>query len=108
MADANVSVSFSASINDFVSGVGQAKDALQSFSAPFGEINAQLSSLATASSQAFNPSRLQPYRDALDATKASSNPSPPTQAAPLRPYEPATTPHTPTRLGRRNSPRRKR
>ncbi len=70
MADANVSVSFSASINDFVSGVGQAKDALQSFSAPFGEINAQLSSLATASSQAFNPSRLQPYRDALDATKA--------------------------------------
>ena len=69
MADANVSVSFSASINDFVSGVGQAKDALQSFSAPFGEINAQLSSLATASSQAFNPSRLQPYRDALDATK---------------------------------------
>ena len=69
MADANVSVSFSASINDLVSGVGQAKDALQSFSAPFGEINAQLSSLATASSQAFNPSRLQPYRDALDATK---------------------------------------
>jgi uncharacterized protein YecA (UPF0149 family) len=69
MADANVSVSFSASINDFVSGVGQAKDALQSFSAPFGEINAQLSSLATASSQAFNPGRLQPYRDALDATK---------------------------------------
>ena len=70
MADANVSVSFSASTSDFVSGVAQAKDALQSFSAPFGEINAQLSSLATASSQAFNPSRLQPYRDALDATKA--------------------------------------
>src|SRR6201996_3443942 len=69
MADANVSVSFNASINDFVSGVSQAKDALQSFSAPFGEISAQLSSLATASSQAFNPSRLQPYRDALDATK---------------------------------------
>ena len=70
MADANVSVSFSASINDFVSGVGQAKDALQSFSAPFGEINAQLSSLATASSQAFSPSRLQPYRDALAATQS--------------------------------------
>jgi hypothetical protein len=70
MADANVSVSFSASVNDFVSGVGQAKDALQSFSAPFGEINAQLSSLATASSQAFSPDRLQPYRNALDATRA--------------------------------------
>jgi hypothetical protein len=70
MADANVSVSFNASVSDFVSGVGQAKDALQSFSAPFGEINAQLSSLATASSQAFNPGRLQPYRDGLDATQA--------------------------------------
>ena len=40
MADTNVSVSFSASTNDFVSQVSQAKDALQSFSAPFGEINA--------------------------------------------------------------------
>jgi hypothetical protein len=70
MVDTNVSVSFNASVSDFVSGVGQAKDALQSFSAPFGEINAQLSSLATASSQAFNPSRLQPYRDTLDATRA--------------------------------------
>ena len=29
-----------------------------------------MSSLATASSQAFNPDRLQPYRDALDATRA--------------------------------------
>ena len=40
--------------------------------------------------------------------KASSNPSPPTQAAPPRPCEPATTPHTPMRLGRRNSRRRRR
>ena len=70
MADANVSVSFNASISDFVSQVGQAKDSLQSFSAPFGEINAKMSSLATASSQAFNPARLQPYRDGLDATRA--------------------------------------
>ncbi len=65
MADANVSVSFSASVADFVSGVGEAKDALQSFSAPFGEINGQLASLANASSQAFSADRLQPYRDAL-------------------------------------------
>ena len=70
MPDANVSVSFNASVSDFVSEVGQAKDALQSFSTPFGEINAQMSSLATASSQAFNPGRLQPYHDALDATRA--------------------------------------
>ena len=70
MVDANVSVSFSASTNDFVSQIGQAKDALQSFSAPFGEINAQLSSLATTSSQAFNPGRLEPYRNALSATQS--------------------------------------
>ena len=70
MTDANVSVSFSASIADFVAGVAEAKEALQSFSAPFGEINGQLASLATASSQAFNAERLQPYRDALIATQA--------------------------------------
>src|SRR5579863_5463726 len=70
MADANVSVSFSASIADFVSEVGEAKDALQSFSAPFGDINAQLASLASASSQAFSPDRLEPYRDALAATQS--------------------------------------
>ena len=50
MTDANVSVSFSASVADFVAGVGEAKEALQSFSAPFGEINGQLASLANASS----------------------------------------------------------
>ena len=33
MADANVSVSFSASTGDFVSQVSQAKDALQTFAA---------------------------------------------------------------------------
>jgi hypothetical protein len=70
MADANVSVSFSASIADFVSGVGEARDALQSFSAPFGEINGQLTSLANASSQAFSADRLQSYRDGLAATQS--------------------------------------
>ena len=70
MADANVSVSFSASIADFVSGVAEAKDALQSFSAPFGEINGQLASFANASSQAFSPDRLQSYHDALAATQS--------------------------------------
>jgi len=70
MTDANVSVSFSASVADFVAGVGQAKDALQGFSAPFGEINGQLASLANASAQAFNAERFQPYRDALVATQS--------------------------------------
>ena len=70
MTDANVSVSFSASVADFVAGVGEAKDALQGFSAPFGEINGQLASLANASAQAFNAERFQPYRDALVATQS--------------------------------------
>jgi uncharacterized protein YecA (UPF0149 family) len=70
MADANVSVSFSASTNDFVSQVGEAKDALQTFSAPFGEINRQLASLGTATSQTFSADRLAPYRDALSATQS--------------------------------------
>jgi len=62
MSDANVSVSFSASIADFVAGVGEAKEALQRFSTPFGEINGQLASLATASAEAFSADRLLPYR----------------------------------------------
>jgi hypothetical protein len=70
MADANVSVSFSASTNDFVSQVSEAKDALQTFSAPFGEINRQLVSFGTAASQAFSADHLTPYRDALSATQS--------------------------------------
>jgi hypothetical protein len=70
MPDTNVSVSFSASVADFIAGVSQAKDALQSFSTPFGEINGQLASLANASAQAFNPGRLQTYRDALASTQS--------------------------------------
>ena len=70
MADSNVSVTFSASIDDFVSEVGDAKNALRSFSEPFGEINRQLATLGTASSQAFSPDRLAPYHDALAATQS--------------------------------------
>jgi uncharacterized protein YecA (UPF0149 family) len=70
MADANVSVSFSASTNDFVSQVSEAKDALQTFTAPFGEINRQLASFGTAASQAFSADHLTPYRNALSATQS--------------------------------------
>jgi hypothetical protein len=70
MTDANVSVSFSASIADFVAGVGEAKEALESFSAPFSDIKTGLASLANASSEAFSAERLQPYRDALTATQS--------------------------------------
>jgi hypothetical protein len=70
MADANVSVSFSASVGDFVSQVSEAKDALQTFSTPFGEINRQLVSFGTAAAQAFSADHLTPYRNALSATQS--------------------------------------
>jgi hypothetical protein len=70
MADANVSVSFTASTSDFVSSVSEAKDALQTFSAPFGEINQQLVSFGNAASRAFSADRLTPYRDALSTTRS--------------------------------------
>lgn len=70
MADANVSVNFSASTNDFVSQISEAKDALQTFAAPFGEINRQLVSFGTTASEAFSADHLSPYRDALSATQS--------------------------------------
>jgi len=70
MTDANISVSFSASITDFVAGVSEAKDALQSLSEPFDAINKQLASLAKASSQALSAADFQPYRDALTAARS--------------------------------------
>src|SRR5271166_1476362 len=70
MTDANISVSFSASITDFVAGVSEAKDALQSLSEPFDAINKQLASLAKASSQALSAADFQPYRDGLTAARS--------------------------------------
>jgi hypothetical protein len=70
MTDANVSASFSASTADFAAGVGEAKEALQSVSAPVAELNGQLAALATASADAFSPQRLQPYRDGLAAIRS--------------------------------------
>ncbi len=70
MTDANISVSFSASVTDFVAGVSEAKDALQSLSEPFDAINKQLASLAKASSQALSAEDFQPYRDGLTAARS--------------------------------------
>jgi len=43
---------------------------LQTFAAPFGEINRQLASFGTAASQAFSADHLTPYRNALSATQS--------------------------------------
>ncbi len=70
MTDANIAVSFTASVGDLVSGVADAKDALASLSAPFGELNGQYAALGAAIGEAFSPTRLQAFDSAL-STSAS-------------------------------------
>src|SRR3984957_16440998 len=108
MSDANVAVSFTASVGDLVSGVADARDALASLSAPFELLNGQYASLGASIGHAFDPSRLKSYDSAL-ATSASRKPrSPPPIREPRRRSVRATTPLTPTRCARprRRSPRR--
>ena len=62
MSDANVAVSFTASVGDLVSGVADARDALASLSAPFEQLNGQYASLGASIGHAFDPSRLKSYR----------------------------------------------
>src|ERR1700760_4641581 len=70
MSDANVAVSFTASVGDLVSGVADARDALASLSAPLEQLNGQYSSLGASIGHAFDPSRLQPFDAALPASAA--------------------------------------
>jgi hypothetical protein len=68
MSDANVAVSFTASVGDLVSGVTEARDALASLSAPFEQLNGQYASLGASIGHAFDPSRLKSYDSALSAS----------------------------------------
>jgi hypothetical protein len=68
MSDANIAVSFTASVGDLVSGVAEARDALASLSAPFAQLNGQYASLGASIGHAFDPSRLKPYDSALSAS----------------------------------------
>jgi hypothetical protein len=68
MSDANVAVSFTASVGDLVSGIADARDALASLSAPFAQLNGQYASLGASIGRAFDPSRLKPYDSALSAS----------------------------------------
>jgi hypothetical protein len=65
MTDANIAVSFTASVGDLVAGVGDAKDALASLSEPFAQLNGQYSALGASIGQAFAPTRLQDFDSAL-------------------------------------------
>ena len=68
MNDADIAVNFTASVDDLVSGVGQAKEALSSLSAPLGEMNAQYVALGASISQSFDPARVQPFAAALQSS----------------------------------------
>ncbi len=68
MTDANIAVSFTASVSDLVSGVADAKDALTGLSAPFNELNGQYAALGASIGQAFAPTRLQAFDAALNAS----------------------------------------
>jgi hypothetical protein len=68
MTDANIAVSFTASVADLVSGVADAKDALAGLSAPFSELNGQYAALGASIGEAFSPARLQAFDAALNAS----------------------------------------
>src|SRR5271163_568489 len=68
MSDANVAVSFTASVGDLVSGVADARDALASLSAPFEQLNGQYASLGASIGHAFDASRLKSFDGALSAS----------------------------------------
>ena len=110
MSDANVAVTFSASVGDLVSGVAEASDALASLSAPFEQMNGQYASLGASIGHAFDPSRFKPSMPRSPPRLRSKPRSPPPTRKPRRRSVRATTPPTPTRCAppRRRSPRRSR
>jgi len=70
MVDATVAVRFAADLGDLVAGIGTARDALASLAPSFAELNGQSTALAASLGATFDPTRLQPYDDAL-ATAAT-------------------------------------
>ncbi len=68
MTEANIAVSFTASVGDLVSGVGDAKDALASLSEPFAQLNGQYAALGASIGEAFSPTRLQAFDAVLNAS----------------------------------------
>jgi len=68
MNDANIAVSFTASVGDLVSGVADAKEALAGLAAPINELNGQYAALGASIGQAFAPARLQGFDAALNAS----------------------------------------
>jgi len=73
MADANIDVTFSASIGDLVAGVAQVKDSLASLSAPIDAMKARYEDLGGAISRALAPGQFQAFSQALIASASLQN-----------------------------------
>ena len=73
MADANLAVTFSASIDNLTSGIAEAKEALSSLSSPIGDMNAQYASLGASIAQAFAPDKVQAFSAALLSSVSIQN-----------------------------------
>lgn len=68
MADANVAVNFTASINDLVAGVSQARDALATLSAPSQQLTGQYRALHISIADAFDPAPMAAYNAAISGS----------------------------------------
>ena len=55
MSDANVAVSFAAIVGDLVAGIAEARDALASLAAPFGDLNGQYAALGASIGRDLRP-----------------------------------------------------
>lgn len=73
MADANIDVTFSASIGDLMAGVAQVKDSLSGLAAPVDAMKAQYADLGEAISRAFAPGQFQAFSQALIASASLEN-----------------------------------
>ena len=68
MADANLAVTFSASVDSLTAGVAEVKDALSGLSGPIGEMNARYANLGASLSQALSPHKAQEFGAAMQAS----------------------------------------
>lgn len=73
MADANIAVTFSASIGDLTAGVAQVKDSLSSLSGPIDAMKAEYADLGGAIAQAFAPGQFQAFSQSLVASASLEN-----------------------------------
>ncbi|WP_158812528.1 hypothetical protein [Methylocapsa sp. S129] len=73
MADANLAVTFSASIDNLTAGIAEAKDALSSLSSPISEMNTQYATLGASITQAFAADKVQAFNAALLASVSVQN-----------------------------------